>query len=233
MKKSNKMLPSTVIAFAIALVAYILLVTVIPFRKGVASWISFAFGCASICIACGITLLAFNKGEGYKSKIYGLPVIKVGAYYLIAQMAVSIIIYAVTAFVNTPAWIALLSGIILLALCALGVLLTDNLRAVAEELDRSTEISIKTMKAFTVSLDAVVNACTDDTLRPSLESLAEDFKYSDPVSSEATEEIEATIKAEIDELLALVVSNDESARDKVAQIKNNLSTRNAICKSSK
>ena len=230
--RSKKSL-STVIAFAIALALYVLIVTVIPFEKPASSWVAFSFGALSIIVCCAITLLAMLKGTGYTSKVYGLPVLKLGFVYLGSQMAVSLVFFIIGAFVALPAWISLILSIILLGLCAIGVLLTDNVRDAIAEIEAEDKSSVRVMKTFNVDLSATLSTCTDPDLKSQLEDLVEDFKYSDPVSNDQTEEIENTIRGEIEVLNTLISLKDDNAKGKVQTIKGLLATRNAICKSSK
>ena len=233
MKKLDKKSISVLVAFAIILAIYIVLVTVIPFEKPAGSWVAFSFGIVSILGSCGITLLAMLKGNGFRSKVYGLPVMKIGFTYLAAQMVVTFVLLVIGAFVAVPGWIATVLGILLLGLCLIGVLVTDNVRDVVEEIEAKAEASIKVMKSFSVDMRTVVSHCKNDKILPLLEALAEDFRYSDPVSNDDTQPIETKIKAEVDNLDALVVADSEHTGEKIDEIKSLLATRNDICKSTK
>ena len=231
--KTNKKAISAIIIYALALVLFIVLTTLIPFEKCASSWVCFGFGIASIIVSCGITFFAFSKGTDFRSKLYGFPVFKVGVVYLAAQMAVCLVMYIIGAFVEVPAWISVLLGIILVGLCLVGVLLTDNARDMIEEVDQKTEVKIKQIKTFTVNIACLKEACQNEECRAMLESLEEDFRFGDPVSSDATQEIENSIKEEIANLTDLLARNDEQCVAKIKQIKAMIASRNAICKLNK
>ena len=231
--KMNKKLLSTLIIFALLLVVFVVLVTAIPFEKNNSSWVSFVFGIVSIITSCVVTMYAFSKGNSIKSKLYGFPIFKVGAIYLLAQMLVCIVMFILGAYLDVPAWISVILGIVLAALCFVGVLLTDNAVDVIEKIDAKTEEQIKVMKTFTVSVECVKAVCTNKELYPALEKLEEAFRYSDPVSSEATQAIEETIQNEIISLTDIVRDNGENAVEKIKEIEGLLTSRNAICKRSK
>lgn len=235
MKKSNKRLISTVAIFGILLLVYVLLVTVIPFKKTGASWIAFSFGIVSILACCGISLFAFMKGKTFISKIYGFSIFKLGVIYLASQMATSLVLFVVGAFVKVPGWIALLINIILLAFCAIGLLVAENTRDAVEEIDDQYKEKTKTVKTFNIGVEYLVDIAQDPELRKKLEDLADEFKYSDPVSSEATEDLEDKIKVEIANLKDMIVEGADVSdiTPKITQIKNLLSARNRICKNSK
>jgi hypothetical protein len=67
-----------------------------------------------------------------------------------------------------------------------------------------------------------------------MEKLAEEFKYSDPVSNEELAEIENDIKSELGELdTELSKGNKEILIEKIDKIERLLSRRNDMCRHSK
>ena len=112
MIKDKKKLISTLAIYAVILILFVVVVTVIPFDKTTTSWIAFSFGIVSIVGSCGITVYAFSKGDRVVSRIYGFSIFKLGISYISAQMTISIILLALCAFVAIPTWVAVVLGII-------------------------------------------------------------------------------------------------------------------------
>ena len=231
--KANKKIISTILVYALLLVVFIVLTTVIPFDMGVASWTVFSFSVIAIIASCGITLYAFTKGDSVKSKLYGFSLFKLGVTYIAVQLFVCVAIYVVGAFVTVPAWIAVILCILIVAFCAIGLIVVDNTIDIIEAQDKKVEAQIKEMKTFTVNVGSIIAICKNDEFRPHLERLEEAFKYSDPVSSAQTAPLEDNIKNEIGVLTTLVAQNSELAVAKVNEIEALLSSRNAVCKLSK
>lgn len=76
--------------------------------------------------------------------------------------------------------------------------------------------------------------CTEPSVKKELEKLAESFRFSDPVSSDATEEIENTIMEKLENLKISISSSDSDENiAKITELKNLLAERNRICKVSK
>jgi predicted transcriptional regulator len=74
---------------------------------------------------------------------------------------------------------------------------------------------------------AMAATCENPELKSALDDLAEEFRYSDPVSSEATEKLEMRMDIMLDEL-----KRDGSL--KLAQeIRQTLAERNQVCKQNK
>ena len=82
--------------------------------------------------------------------------------------------------------------------------------------------------------DDINSAFADSEIKAILEKLAEEFRYSDPVSSDETKEIEAVIAEKIRVLKdSLATDSDESLKAKIVEIKRSLADRNRICKATK
>ena len=232
MKLSKKLL-STVIAFALILLVFVVLVTVIPFEKNGASWVAFAFGVISIIATCAILIYSFGKGKNVTCKIYGFAPLKLAKIYITVQMIASALFLILGAFVPVPAWIAVVVCIIIVAFAGIGLIVVDNTVDIITEIDEKAEAQIKEIKTFTVNIGSIKAICKNSDVIPHLERLEEAFRYSDPVSSDATAPLEENLKAEIATLTTLVATNSENAVSKIQEIEALLSSRNAVCKLSK
>lgn len=232
--KLNKKSISMIAVYAIILVVYILVFCLIPFPKIAASYISFVFTVVSILASFGITVFAFKGDDTVVSKIYGFPVFRIGYLYVAAQFVVGVIICIVASFVPVPYWVALLLSIILLGAAAIGVIATDNTRDAIISVDNQVERVTKAVKIFKLDIAAIVDLCEDTEIKKELNKLSEDMKYSDPVSSEATEEAETQLLEEIRILRAFVENNDnENSLKQIRKTSNLLAERNRICKAFK
>lgn len=230
----SKRRKSTVIIYSIVAFVFILLTLTIPFSKPVASWVMFAFSIVSIIGGCGISIYAFSKSEELKSKFYGFPVFRIGFLYTTIQLGLSLLVYIVGAFVDLPYWVGLLLSVLLIGMAAIGVLIIDNARDYVEEIETNTITVAKTIKKFNVDIAEVLDICKNQEVHEPLKKLAEKFKYSDRVSSNAAKEKEEEIKVEI-ENLKLIINNEnpEIVIKKIETISNLLSSRNRICEAEK
>ena len=227
---SGKRKNSVVAIYAVIAVIFIVAFFVIPFERNATSWSAFAFGMISIIAGAIITFIAFDKGEGLKSKIYGFPMFRLGYYYTTVQLIISIIFIALELFVDVPSWIVIVSGLLLLGISVIGVIAVDNVRDVIEQHDARDAARTRTVETFRVDVDSLVGRCADNDVRKAMEKLAEEFKYSDPVSSEATAEIEAEISAMVSELNGILNGDKKNCLAKISEISVLLDRRNKECK---
>ena len=232
--KLTKRKKSVIIIYSIATIVFLILTIGIPFAKPAASWMMFAFSIVSLAGGCGITLFAFSKSEELKSKFYGYPVFRIGSLYTIIQLALTVLIYLIGAFVNIPYWVGLVLSVLVAGLASIGVITVDNARDYVEETEEKIVFATKTIKKFNVDIADVLGMCKDEAAYLPLKKLVERFKYSDIVSNDETAAIEEKIKLEIEELRAIISSEEtDKIIAKIDVISNLLSTRNALCEQGK
>ena len=232
--KLTKRKKSVIIIYSIATIVFLILTIGIPFAKPAGSWMMFAFSIVSLAGGCGITLFAFSKSEELKSKFYGYPVFRIGSLYTIIQLALTVLIYIIGAFVNIPYWVGLVLSVLVAGLASVGVITVDNARDYVEETEEKIVFATKTIKKFNVDIADILGMCKDEAAYLPLKKLVERFKYSDIVSNDETAAIEEKIKLEIEELRAIISSEEtDKIIAKIDVISNLLSTRNALCEQGK
>lgn len=228
-KKKN----SLYIVFGIVAIVYMVSFCVIPFKKRAASWVAFVFGIIAIVGACAIVSYALSKGSELKSKVYGFPIISLGYSFFVAQLALVIIVSVAAAFVPTPVWIPLVISVLLIGLVSIGVIATENARDIIEAQDQNIINTTKQTTLFRLDVDSLLDGCIDADVRKKLEKLAEEFKYSDPVSSDELEGIEQEISNELDDLRVVLSVNEDESKQRIDRIMNLLADRNRRCKAMK
>ena len=77
-------------ALAIVLVVYNVLAFAIPFPKNGCFWAAWVFGLVAILAQAAFLLLAFQHGDGAKSKFYGFPIARVTTIYMVIQLILSL-----------------------------------------------------------------------------------------------------------------------------------------------
>ncbi len=231
----NKQTRSLVGVRALVAVIYILGFAIVPFPKDtITVWVAFMFSLFSLAAGIYTSLEAFGKNGPLLSRIYGFPIYKLGTAYAAVQLFFSVVVYALSAFMALPYWIVLLLSAAFLVCAAIGFLAADNARDIVEQLDTEAASSTNTIELFQRSIADMVSSVEDGTLKTELEALAEELRYSDPVSSEATKELDARLADKITalrETLPIILA--EKSSEQVAEIRKLLKERNRICKASK
>lgn len=232
--KTKKQIISAIAIYLIILGIYTLGFFIIPFEKGTASWMSFAFTIVAILSSLIMSKVAFSSKDVLVSRVYGFPIFRIGIFYAVIQFILGVLVCVIGAFVEIPYWIILLIYVILLGGAIVGVILTDNSRDTVEAIEETTKDAVKNITYFQINMDGIVDCCQDANVRRELEKLSEIIRFSDPVSSEATKIVEDQINEMLSDLRASVEeANAEATLELVRKITNTVKERNRICKACK
>lgn len=203
-----------------------------PFKMTEVFWLSYIFGAISVLAQIYVLKTAFCGSNEVKSKFYGFPIARIGAVYMAVQLILSIIFMILAEIV--PLWIAVIAFVVLLAVAAVGFISTDAMRDEIEAQDKRLEASTSCMITLRSLVSPLAGQCDDEKSKTALQELADEFKYSDPVSSEALKEIESELEKQVAELQMAVneVRNSEIA-PLCKRVNNTLIERNRLCKINK
>ena len=193
-------------------------------------WISYIFG----AIAIAAQLYAYPKafaGKSQKSKFYGFPIARVATVYLAAQLTLSLIFIIAAKFI--PTWIAVIVGIIPLCAAAIGLVGVEIAREEVQRQDVQVKKDTTAMRAMQVKVKAFADICPTE-VKTELEKLAESFRFSDPVSNDATKDLEAKLSVRLEDLGdAIATGNKEGISAQITKLSSLLAERNAVCKMGK
>ncbi len=228
----NKNAVRTVVILVIVLALYCVLAFAIPFIRGGAFWLSFVFTVVAILAQFYVLKTSFASGEGARSKFYGFPIARIGLIYLVVQFVAGFVCMGLSLIL--PAWVALVIFVVLLALAAIGFITTEGIRDEVERQDEALKKNVTSMRILQSKAAAIAAQCEDGDAKKALGALAEKFRFSDPVSSEATAEAEAGLTALADELQAAVLDRDNAAiLSLIGKTEAALSERNRLCRLNK
>ena len=229
---SNKNTTRALTVLGIILVLYCVLVFVIPFEKNTVFWLSFIFTLIAILAQIYILKIAFRHGESLKSKFYGFPIARVGAIYLAVQLVLGLLCMALGQWI--PVWVAAPVYILILALSVIGIMATDAARDEVERQETQKKIDTSFMDNLYLQLSGLAAQCGEPEAKKALEKLAEEVRFSDPVSGESVLSIENEI-TEAAGALQKALNDKDTAKltELTSQIKDKLSARNRLVKQHK
>lgn len=230
--KLNEKEKKGLVVLALLFVVYTLIVLAVPFAKGGMFWLTYLFTAAAFGVQAYVFKLSFEKEAGAKSKFYGFPIARVGVLYLAVQLVLGLVFMALAAV--APVWLALVLYLALLVAAAVGVIATDSIRDEVERQDTQLKKNVATMRALQSKAAALPARCEDAEAKSALEKLAEEFRYSDPVSAPALADLETDMAAIMEELSAAVTDGDNAAVLALCKkISATLAERNRLCKLNK
>lgn len=224
----NKNAIRGILGLGVLLVLYILIAFLIPFVKTATFWVSFVFTLVAFAVVAAAFYIAFIKNPDARSKFYGFPIAKIGATYGVVQLAAGLLLMALGQWV--PVWAAVLVYAIALGAAIIGLISVD---AVVEEI-QTQDVKLKKNVTLMRGLQSKVSQMAAQSENAAIKALADEFRYSDPVSNDAIADAEADLAATVDELQAAYVDGDNDAVEKLCRkAAALLSERNRLCKLNK
>lgn len=220
------------VVLGVVLVVYNVLAFALPFPKTAVFAVSYLFTMIAILAQIYVIRTAFYRGEGVKSKFYGFPIAKLGVIYLAVQLIAGLVFMALGLIV--PVWLPLALYVVLLGVAAAGFVAADAARDEVVRQELKLEKDVSRMREFQAKGRALVTLNQIPEAARPLEKLAEDLRFSDPVSSEALTEIEdqlAECLAQLQE--AVSAQKTEQILSVCQEAEHILAERNQLCKLSK
>lgn len=214
-----------IIGLGVLLVLYILVAFLIPFVHMATFWVSFVFTLIAFAVVTASMYIAFIKNPDAKSKFYGFPIAKIGAIYGLVQLVAGFIFMALAAY--APVWAAVLVYAIALGAAVIGLISAEAVVSEIHAQDNKLKKDVSLMR----SLQSKVNQIAAQSENADVKALADEFRYSDPVSNDAIADAEADLAAAVDELQSAYVDGDSEAVAKLCRKASALlAERNRLCK---
>lgn len=216
------------IVLALLLCVFSVVAFIVPFAKTTTFWLAYGFGVFALLFQLYIFRTADAAGGDAKSRFYGFPIARIGVIYLVIQLIVSFIEMALAKVL--PVWVPLVVNLILLVVVVIGCMTVETMRDEIVRQDVALKKKVSTMRELQSLSSSLVSQCSDDTLKPMLIKMADEFRYSDPVSSEKTHELEEDMKSQLGDIQQALVEEDFDGAKKICgKLLGNLAERNRIC----
>lgn len=220
------------VVLAALFVMYSVIAFALPFAHTGVFWLSYFFAAVAIAIQIYTMRVAFCKEKSVRSKFYGFPVANVSAIYLLAQIVLSLVFMALVTIV--PVWLPLVMYVLLLGAAVVGFVAADSMRDEVERQDMQLKKDVSAMRRLQSQSAALVANCPEGELRQLAQNLSEAFRYSDPVTGDATEDAEHELSICMDELERAVSEQDPaSVKTLLNRTAALLVERNRLCKLNK
>lgn len=214
---------------AILLVLYLLVVFLIPFAKTPVFWLSFGYTLAAFAVAAAAFCIAFLRHPGAKSRFYGFPIARIGGVYWLAQLAVGLLVMAVGKWI--PVWLAVLVYTAALGAAVIGLIAAEAVANGIHSQDAGLKRSVAAMRSLQSQVNQMAAQCANPDAAAAVRKLAEELRYSDPVSSPALEEAERDLSAAVADLQSAVADDDsEAVKQLCRKAAALLAERNRLCK---
>ena len=216
-----------IITLIVLLAVFSVIAFVIPFPKNTVFWVAYLCGIFAILFQLYILKSAFGR-EDARSRFYGFPIARLGIYYLVIQLIFSIAEISLSKFL--PTWVVIIVNVLILAVALIGCITTETMRDEIAKQDAKLKKNVSNMRELQSISSTLVGQCSDEEMKIMLQKLADEFRYSDPLSSEKTEELEADMYSRIGDLQQAITDGDiEGAKSLCGKLIECIRERNRVC----
>ena len=216
------------IVLAIVLAVFSLIAFAIPFAHTAVFWIAYGFGVLAILFQLYIFKTSFAGNGDAKSRFYGFPIARLGIYYLVAQLILSVIEMALAGLI--PSWTVIIVNVLALAFALIGCITAETMRDEIVQQDNKLKKNVSAMRELQSLAASMVGQCGDEEMKNAVKKIADELRFSDPVSSDATAELEAEMRSQLADIQQAVVDEDiEGIKVLCGKLMGNLTERNRLC----
>lgn len=214
------------------LIAFIFLIfniATVPFSKNIVFWIAYFFSVIAILMQVN-TLHEMMKSRALiKDRTYDFPVLRISVLYLALQITAGLLLMGFST--KIPVFAAALIEVVILAAAVMGLFAARSMRTEALRQDDRLEEELIKMKELQSRVDLLTSQCEETQIREILHKLAEEVRYSNPLSRVITEEIEEEISVLFTEIEAAALDGDvKNAFGLCERMTGLLRERDRICK---
>ncbi len=218
------------ILLAVVAAVFSLIAFVLPVEKTAVFWI--AYGCGLVAVLFQLYIFKISFDGDAKSRFYGFPIARVGVYYLVVQLILSIAEIALASII--PLWVAIIVNALMLALAVIGCVTADAMRDEIIRQDVQLKKDVSRMRELQSLAASMLAQCTDEDMKQTVKKIADELRFSDPVSSNATVELEEELKNQMADIQQAVADGDASSAKMLCEkLLSSLAERNRICSISK
>lgn len=205
---------------------------VIPCPKTEIFWLSYIFSIMSLLVQWKISIIAMTRGKTVKSKFYGWPIMRVGLYYMLMTLICAVLFISLSCTaLFVPVWIPAICYIVLCGFAAIGFISLDSVRNFVEQEDMKLTAQTDFMKKLYSEAYALSKSVSDDAMKKVLSKMADEIRYSDPVSRPDLKLLEGHIYETFETICeSAQIKDSEKVCVACEQFHQQLMMRNSMCK---
>ncbi len=225
LSKSKKL---SLAAWIVALAVYIFLVFLLskPENRVPSFWIGFSF----TIVAFALTLYIVFKGIKADDLLFNYPLYKLCVSYYVVQLIFGsvFIIFVITGIV----WVIAIEVVILAIFVILFFLLNASNEIITKQ-EKEIKVKRQVINELKDKLDYINHQVEDKDVKDAIEELAEQVRFSDPMSNASVIDLDNTIATKIDELDSIDKNDNEKMLAFINELSFTIKQRNTKLKNSK
>ena len=194
---------------AIGFITYnIVLFVICGFKgHGASFWVSYVFMILAFVALTATGYMLKSRDIQPKDWLLGYPVLKHSTIYIIVEFVFSILFMALDV-ISCPWWVAFAAQMISLAVYAMFVISCFLAQEAIVDVQDKVKVATSFIKLLQVDVEMIAEKTTDPNVKEAFLKLAEQVRYSDPMSNENLFELERQIKLQVSNADSCITLND-------------------------
>ena len=220
------------IIWAICFALYNVIVFVVPNENyGTESfWIGYALITASLVGNLVCSFIALNTKSNAKV-FYKIPLIAISIVGIVASTIAGAFVMTVP---DIETWVGVIVSFAILAIVAIVILGAKSTADIIGEIDDIVRTETSFIRDITLDAELLMSSAGNDEIKADIKKVYEAFRFSDPMSSDALNDIEDRIQNQFNLLQEVVITeNTEKVSQVSKDLLNLIDYRNKKCKITK
>lgn len=175
-------------------------------------WFSYGFMMLAYVLQV-VSIFAGRYENGVESVFFSIPMYKVAIFYFAVAAVLSLLFMILVSFgVAVPFMLMFILEIIVLAVFAIAFVLSYTHKNVVLDIDKNIKANVFKIRTLVTDVEVLAEAVNDNAaLKAKLARLAEDIRYSDPMTNDSVKDLDLQMRDLVAEL-ELVVSEKDYAQ---------------------
>ena len=177
-------------------------------------WFSYGFLMLAFVFQI-ISIIAGKFERGIQSCFFGFPLVSVSIFYFGITAVLSLAFMILVTFaVAVPFMLMLVLECLVLGFYLIVFIISIAHKNIVVEIDKDIKKKVFVIRSLTSDVETLAEAVSDNAdIKKKLARLAEDIRYSDPMTNEYVAEIDMQIKDVVAELEVLIMDKAYDAAD--------------------
>lgn len=219
------------IVYAAVFLIYNIIVLPLFGDKNGVFWTSYAFMFLGFAAVIAVTFITF-KSVDVEAVFMNIPLMSLSIFYFCAELFASFVFMIARNVAPLPLALAV-QAILLLAFIIVAVMALIEKDAV-QSINQNVDKKSKSIKILAGKVKLLEDQCLDSELKAELHKVSEAIRYSDPMTTEVTEDLDDMINGKVKELKLLCADNNKNeAMQTCYKLASYIAERNMLLKNSK
>ncbi len=193
MKKTFK---SYVAIWVIILAVFNVIAFLIPKEYSENFWVSYAFIALAFIAQLGTAFFAF-KQENLNKFFLNVSTINISYITLVCVVVFGIVCIAIP---NFPAVVIAILNLLIIAICVVTIIKAKTGADIVSTIDDKVKSKVNFIRALQADVELLAESEKDEKVKALLKKLAEEIRFSDPMSNEELNALETEIQSKVSDI---------------------------------